>query len=60
MKKFLAILAVAGVMTACNNADDATTEDTTTVVTDTTPVMVTPDTTTMSADTTTISADTTK
>ena len=39
MKKFLAILAVAGVMTACNNGDDANGEDTTTVSQDTTTVV---------------------
>ena len=49
MKKLFAILAVAGVMAACNNGDDANTTDTTGTTLDTTPVMV--DTTTV-ADTT--------
>ncbi len=60
MKKFLAIMAVAGVMAACNNGDDANGADTTTVSGDTTTVIA-PDTTTVVApDTTATSADTTK
>ena len=37
MKKFLAVLAIAGVVTACNNASEGTTSaDTTTITADTT------------------------
>ena len=53
MKKFLTILAVAGVMAACNNGSDETTNGDT-VSADTTPAtVVTPDTTTTGTDTTT-------
>ena len=50
MKKFLAMLAIAGVMTACNSGEDEVTEDTTTVVTE--PVVV--DTTTVTPMDTTV------
>ena len=59
MKKLFAILAVAGVMAACNSGDDAQNGDTTNAAADTTPAVVTPDTTTVTADTTAAAGDTT-
>ena len=55
MKKLLAILAVAGVMTACNNSGDkekSTSDSTSTMTTDTTSKMSTDTTNKMMADTT--------
>ena len=65
MKKFLAVLAIAGTLVACNNEGESTTTtdsthidvNTTTIGTDTTGMSM--DTTGMNADTTGAGADTT-
>jgi len=63
MKKLLAILAIAGVLAACNNGTDSkkTTSDTTIMTADTTGKMTTDTTRKMSTDTTNkMSPDTSK
>ena len=60
MKKFLAILAVAGVMAACNSGNDEATTDTTTVVPVDTMTTAPVIDTTAAGDTTKTAADTTK
>lgn len=53
MKKLLAILAVAGVMAACNNGKDEKTEDTTVTTKDTVVAAPTQDTTIVTKDSST-------
>ncbi len=48
MKKLFAILAIAGVVTACNSSSDTSTSSDTTTTMDTTTMMAPMDTTTMS------------
>jgi hypothetical protein len=61
MKKFLAVIVIAGALVACNNSGESTTSgDTTTMGTDTMNTMNTmPDTTNMAGDTTKMMGDTT-